>query len=266
MSEAPVAGRAGSVVEVERRGAVAIVWFNRPESRNAINDELREALPLVLGEIETDREVKAVVFTGRGSAFCAGGDVKSMQSRLDAAPERVAIDGWRRQKRTAAFVAAVRELDRVTIAAVNGPAMGLGMDIALACDFIVAGPEAKFASSFIKRGLIPDGGSMYFLPRRVGMQRAKDLMYSGRTVLAEEALTLGLADRLAPEGGLLDDALEYAAQYTGSSAPAIALMKGILDASFESRPEQIAQLGGEAQAIAYTTPEHRAAVDGFLKR
>jgi enoyl-CoA hydratase/carnithine racemase len=254
------------VLEIERRGDVAIVAFNRPESRNAINDELREALPRVLGEIAADSDVKAVVLTGRGSAFCAGGDVKSMQGRLEAAPERVAIDGWRRQKRTAAFVAAVRELDRITIAAVNGPAMGLGMDIALACDFIVAGSEAKFASSFVKRGLIPDGGSMYFLPRRVGMQRAKDLVYSGRTVLAAEAIEIGLADRLAPEGALLEDTLEFAARYTGGSAPAIALMKGILDASFESSPEQIAQLGGEAQAIAYTTPEHRAAVDGFLKR
>jgi enoyl-CoA hydratase/carnithine racemase len=256
----------GGVLELERRGDIAVIAFNRPESRNAINDELREALPQVLAEISADPEVKAVVLTGRGSAFCAGGDVKSMQGRLEASPERVAIDGWRRQKRTAAFVAAVRELDRITIAAVNGPAMGLGMDIALACDFIVAGSEARFASSFVKRGLIPDGGSMYFLPRRVGMQRAKDLMYSGRTVLAEEAIAIGLADRLAPEGALLEDAVDFASQYTGGSAPAIALMKGILDASFESRPEQIAQLGGEAQAIAYTTPEHRASVDGFLKR
>jgi enoyl-CoA hydratase/carnithine racemase len=259
-------GEPGSVVELERRGDVAIVAFNRPESRNAINDELREALPQLLGEIAADREVKAVVLTGRGSAFCAGGDVKSMGNRLEAGPDRVAIDGWRRQKRTATFVAAMRELDKITIAAVNGPAMGLGMDIALACDFIVASPEAKFASSFVKRGLIPDGGSMYFLPRRIGMQRTKDLVYSGRTVLADEALEIGLADRLAAEGALLDDTLEFAARYTGSSAPAIALMKGILDTSFESGPERIAQLGGEAQAIAYTTPEHRAAVDGFLKK
>lgn len=254
------------VLEVEQRGDVAILAFNRPDARNAIDDALRDALPQAIADISAHRDVRAVVLTGRGTAFCAGGDVKAMKGRLDAGPDRVAIDGWRRQKRTAAFVAAVRELDRVTIAAVNGPAMGLGMDIALACDFIVAAPTARFGAAFITRGLIPDGGSMYSLPRRVGMQRAKDLLFSGRTVLADEALEIGLVDRLARDGALLEDALSLAARYTGGSSSAIALMKGILDSSFESRPEQIAQLGGEAQAIAYMTPEHRAAVENFVTR
>ncbi len=259
-------GAPGGVIEVERHEEVAVVAFNRPDVRNAIDDELREALPRVIDEISADREVRAVVLTGRGTAFCGGGDVSAMRDRLDAGPERIAIDGWRRQKRTAAFVSAIRELDRVTIAAVNGPAMGLGMDIALACDFIVAAPAARFGAAFIARGLIPDGGSMYFLPRRVGMQRAKDLLFSGRAVPADEALEMGLVDRIAPEGELIEDVLRFASRYTRGSAPAIALMKGILDASFESAPERIAQLGGEAQAIAYTTAEHRSAVEGFLRR
>ena len=256
----------GGVLEIERRGAVAVLALNRPESRNAIDDELREEIPRVLDELAGDRELRAVVLTGRGTAFCAGGDVKSMDKRLENSEDRIAIDGWRRQKRTAALVQQVREFDRVMIAAVNGPAMGLGMDLALACDFIVAAPEARFASAFIKRGLIPDGGSMYFLPRRIGMQRAKELMYSGRTVDAAEAIEIGLADQAAPAGAALDAAVEYAARFTNSSPAAIGLMKGILDRSFESQPEQVAQLGGEAQAIAYTTAEHREAVAAFLKR
>ncbi len=112
----------------------------------------------------------------------------------------MAFEGWRRQHRTGAFVATLHAADQITIAAVNGPAMGLGMDIALACDFIVAAPEARFAASFVKRGLIPDGGSLYFLPRRVGLQMAKELIYSGRTVDSAEALSIGLADRLPRRG------------------------------------------------------------------
>lgn len=253
------------VLEVERRGPFAILALNRPESRNAIDDELRERIPRVLEELAQDREIRVVVITGRGTAFCAGGDVKAMGDRLENAADRVAIDGWRRQKRTATLVQRLREFDRVTIAAVNGPAMGLGMDIALACDFIVAAPEARFASAFVQRGLIPDGGSMYFLPRRIGMQRAKELMYSGRTVDADEAIAIGLADHAAPGGHALEAAVDFAGRFVSNSTAAIGLMKGILDRSFESQPEQIAQLGGEAQAIAYTTAEHKAAVAAFLR-
>ena len=253
----------GEVIEVERHGDVAVVALNRPEARNAIDDALREGLPRVLDAIAADPDVRVLVLTGRGTAFCAGGDVKAMGDRLTADPDRIAIDGWRRQKRTALLVQQLRDFDRVTIAAVNGPAIGLGMDLALACDFIVAAPEARFAAAFVTRGLIPDGGGMYFLPRRIGMQRAKDLLYSGRVVGADEAIEIGLADRLA-EGPLLEEALAYAARYTGGSATAIALMKGILSRSFESDPEQIAALGGQAQAIAYTTAEHRASVAKFL--
>jgi len=256
----------GEVVEVVRQGDVAVVALNRPDARNAIDDALREAFAEALDEIAADPGVKALVLTGRGSAFCAGGDVKAMGNRLAADPDRVAIDGWRRQRRTAGFVQRLRELDRVTIAAVNGPAMGLGMDLALACDFIVAAPEARFGAAFVTRGLIPDGGGMYFLPRRVGMQRAKDLLYSGRVVEADEALRIGLADQLALAGRAVEEALSLAGRYTGGSTAAIALMKSILSRSFESDPEQIAQLGGQAQAIAYTTAEHRASVARFLRR
>ncbi|MBO9577672.1 MAG: enoyl-CoA hydratase/isomerase family protein [Microbacteriaceae bacterium] len=253
-------------VLVERRGAAAILTFNRPDARNAIDDAMREAFSAALAEVSADDAVRAIVLTGAGSAFCAGGDVKAMQGRLAAGSGKVAFDGWRRQRRTADFVAALTESDRITIAAVNGAAVGLGLDLALACDFIVAAPEAKFASSFVRRGLIPDGGGMYFLPRRIGLQRTKELIYSGRTVAAEEALRLGLVDRLAPEGGLIDDTLAYAEQFTANSRPAIALMKSIVSRTFESPLDRIAALGGEAQAIAYTTEEHRAAVDAFLNR
>ena len=254
------------LVLVSRDGAIATITFNRPNARNAIDDAMRAALKRAVEELSGDPATRAIVLTGAGTAFCAGGDVKAMRARLEAPAGTIASAGWSRQRQVAAFVAALHDAPVVTIAAVNGPAMGLGMDIALACDFIVAAPEAKFAASFIKRGLIPDGGSLYFLPRRIGLQRAKELLYSGRTVESDEALRIGLIDRLASPGRLTEETSEFAAQFVGNSASAIALMKSIIGRTFESRLEGIAQLGGQAQAISYTTQEHRDSVEEFLGR
>lgn len=254
------------VVLREVRGPVAVLTLNRPEARNAVDDAMREALRAELDALSADEEVRVIVLTGAGSAFCAGGDIKSMRQRLEQPPGQVAVAGWRRQRRTGAFIEAITGAEQVTIAAVNGPAMGLGMDVALACDFIVAAPEARFAASFVKRGLIPDGGSLYFLPRRVGLQMAKELFYSGRTVDAAEALRIRLADRLAGPGRLLAETYAFAAEFTENSRSAIALMKSIVSSSFETPFELVAAQGRGAQAISYTTDEHRESVERFLRR
>jgi len=250
----------------EVKGPIAVLTLNRPEARNALSDEMRESLRKELEALNAESEVRVVVLTGAGSAFCAGGDIKSMQRRLAQAPGQAAIQGWRRQHRIAAFIKALAGAEQITIAAVNGPAALLGLDIALACDFIVAAPEARFAASFVKRGLIPDGGGLYFLPRRIGMSRAKERIYSGRMVDAREAINIGLADRLAESGGLMDEARAFAAQFTGNSRSAIALMKSIVNRSFETPFEVIAAQGHSAQAVSYTTDEHRESVERFLRR
>ncbi|MCU1415213.1 MAG: enoyl-CoA hydratase [Microbacteriaceae bacterium] len=254
-----------SAILVERAGSIATLTFNRPDQRNAIDDAMRAEFMTKFGELAVDRDIRVILLTGAGSAFCAGGDVRSMRKRLDADPSSVAIDGWHRQHRTAAMIALIHGASVITIAAVNGPAMGLGMDVALACDFIVAAPEAKFGATFVKRGLIPDGGSLYFLPRRVGLQKSKELIYSGRTVEIDEAESIGLVDRRAATGGLLEETAAFAAQFTENSAPAIAMMKAIVDTTFENSLSDIARLGGQAQSISYTTTEHRASVEAFLK-
>jgi enoyl-CoA hydratase/carnithine racemase len=253
-----------STVLSEVTGPVAVLTLNRPKARNALDDAMRETLRAELEALNANLEVRVIILTGAGSAFCAGGDIKSMQQRLAQPAGQVAINGWRRQHRTGAFVTTLANAEQITIAAVNGPAMGLGMDIALACDFIVAAPEAKFAASFVKRGLIPDGGSLYFLPRRVGLQLTKELMFSGRTVEADEALRIGLVDRLAGPGELLAAAHEFAAQFTENPRSAIALLKSIVNRSFETSFELIAAQGRSAQAISYTTDEHHEAVARFL--
>jgi enoyl-CoA hydratase/carnithine racemase len=245
---------------------IATLTLNRPAVRNAIDDAMRGEMIEALEAVAADAAIKGLVVTGAGSAFCAGGDVRGMQGRLAAPPEEVAINGWRRQSRTHRAVTLLHHMPKPVIAAVNGAAAGLGADVALACDFILCGERAHFTMSFLARGLIPDGGGMYFLPRRIGLARAKELVFSARRVGAAEALSMGLADRVVADGELAAAAQEWAAQMGTHSAAALALAKATLDRSLESSFEQVLAIGSQSQAICYTTAEHRASVAAFLEK
>lgn len=263
---APVARPETDLVETELRDGVAILTLNRPEKRNAINDAMRADFALALDWADRDPAVRALVITGRGKGFCAGGDIAAMQQRLSAPPGRVAINGWSRQRRTHHLVASIHTMTKPTIAAVNGPAAGLGCDLALCCDFVIGAADATFVMSYVLRGLIPDGGGMYFLPRRVGLARAKELIFSGRMLSADEALRINMIEQVSPPDRLLDDALAMARSMMQGSADAVALAKSIMDQSFESSMEEVFALGCQAQAICYTTDSHRDAVAAFLDR
>jgi enoyl-CoA hydratase/carnithine racemase len=253
-------------IEVTVENAVATVTLCRPEVRNAIHDAMRAELIAVLDRIGEDDAVRAVVITGKGAAFCAGGDVSGMQTRLKETPGEIAFNGWRRQRKTHRSIASLHQMGKPTVAAVNGAAVGLGCDMALCCDFIVASESAVFAMSFIQRGLVPDGGGLYFLPRRIGLSRAKELIFSGRRVKADEALRIGLADRLATDAGLVTEAQAWAAELGSGSPVALALAKSILDRTFELPEEQVFALGREAQAMCYTSTVHRESVAAFLAK
>lgn len=255
-----------ALVELTIEDTVAIVKLNRPDVRNAINDALRHEFIAVLERVAADEAARAVVLTGEGKSFCAGGDISGMKERLKAPPGEVAFNGWRRQGQTHKSVALLHGLPKPVIAAVNGAAAGLGCDMALACDFIVASQDAQFTMSFVKRGLVSDGGGMYFLPRRVGLSRAKELIFTGRTLDAKEALSIGLADRVSPAEKLMTDAVAWARELSQGSHASIAFSKSILDRTFESAEEQVFALGREAQAVCYTTAEHRASVEAFLNK
>jgi enoyl-CoA hydratase/carnithine racemase len=248
------------------QGTVAVLRLNRPDARNAVDDAMREAFIDALAEVVADRAIRAVVLTGSGSAFCAGGDLASMHERLSAPIGQVAETGWRRQRQTHRMVVDLHKLEKVTVAAVNGPAIGVGMDLALACDLVVASDAARFAMSHIVRGLVPDGGGMYFLPRRVGLARAKELILTGRRLKPDEALALGAVDRVVAADELETAAVEWAAELSKHSPIATALTKSILDRTFQLEIEGVLALGSEAQALCYTTEEHRASVEAFLAK
>jgi len=250
----------------DRSEGVALLTLNRPEARNAVDEALRDALAAAIETAAADPAIRALVLTGAPPAFCAGGDLKAMGERLSAPPGGVALAGWQRQQALHRVILRLHRLPKPTIAAVNGAAAGLGCDLAMACDFILAAEDARFAMSFVARGLVPDGGGPYFLPRRVGLARAKEPVFSGRTVEAKEALSIGLADRLAPAGRLVEEALCWARSLSAGSPAAIALAKAALERSLETPLETMLALASQSQAICYTTEEHRASVEAFLSR
>jgi enoyl-CoA hydratase/carnithine racemase len=252
------------LLEVEQ--GIATITLNRTEVRNAIDDGMRLELIDAIDQVGRDTAARALVLTGAGRGFCAGGDISAMRERLQAPSGEVAGNGWRRQRRTHHALTVLHEIEKPTIAAINGAAVGLGCDLALCCDFIVAAETATLAMSYLQRGLIPDGGGLYFLPRRVGMARAKELIFTGRTLSAAEALEIGMIDRVVAANALLDESRGWAAELSQGSATALGLAKSIMNQTFELCAEEVFALGAQAQAICYTSAEHRASVEAFLNR
>ena len=254
-----------ALVELKIEDKVAIVTLNRPEVRNAINDAMRSEFVAVLESIAKDDTVRAVVLTGKGKAFCAGGDIAGMKERLKAPAgevglQRLATSGPDAQKRRRCCTACRSR----SIAAVNGAAAGLGCDMALACDFIVASDAAMFTMSFVKRGLVSDGGGMYFLPRRVGLPRAKELIFTGRSVDAKEALAIGLADRVTAADTLVSRCRRLGARTEPGLAVSIAFSKAILDRTFESSEEAgVRARPRGAGRLLHHRSEHRDAVEAL---
>jgi enoyl-CoA hydratase/carnithine racemase len=250
--------------ELER--GIATITFNRPEKRNAMSDDLRAEFIDALEHVAADKSIRALVLTGAGKGFCAGGDIAGMERRMSAPAGEVAFNGWHRQQRVHHTQALLHTMPKPVIAAVNGAASGLGADTALACDFVIASEFATFTWSYIHRGIVPDGGGMYFLPRRVGLPKAKELIFTGRKVDADEAVALGIVDRKTTAESLVADAQEWARELSKGSATALALSKTILNQSFELPAQQVFAQGSQAQGICYTSTEHRESVQNFLAK
>jgi enoyl-CoA hydratase/carnithine racemase len=253
-----------SPIELRIEEGVATLLLNRPDKRNAFTDVMRTDYIDALERVTNDTSIRALIVTGAGKGFCAGGDVAGMQARMDAPAGEVAMNGWRRQQRVHHAVTLLHSMPKPTIAAVNGAAAGLGADLAMSCDFVITSNAASFAWSYIKRGLIPDGGGLHFLPRRVSLSRTKELIFSGRRVDAAEALELGITDRLSTPEDLLADAHAWAAELAQGSSAALALGKALLNRTYEMSADEMLAQGSQAQAVCYSTSEHRDAVRAFL--
>lgn len=246
-------------VRLERDGATAIVTLDSPGTRNALTPPVRDELAKAIAEVRADDGVRAVVITGAGGSFCAGGDLRGIASaQLEGAAARTrmhATQRWMRELIT---------LDKPVIAAVDGAAYGAGFSLALASDIVLATPAARFCMVFLRIGLVPDCGAFYLLPRVVGPQRARELMLSAREVRAAEARDLGIVMELHEPATLLPRALEMAASFRHASPAAVSVIKrstadtGALDAALDAE--------ANAQALLFGTPEHKEAVHRFLDK
>jgi enoyl-CoA hydratase/carnithine racemase len=255
-----------SLIDLQVTNAIATLTLNRPDKRNAMSDDMRTEFIDALTRVAADKSIKALVLTGAGKGFCAGGDISGMEKRMNAPVGEIGFNGWHRQQRVHHTQALLHTMPKPVIAAVNGAASGLGADTALACDFIIASEWANFTWSYIHRGIIPDGGGMYFLPRRVGLVKAKELIFTGRQVKVDEALELGIVDRKVSADTLVADAQAWAAELSSASSTALALTKTILNQSFELSSHDVFAQGSQAQGICYTSSEHRASVEAFLSK
>lgn len=250
-------------LDLRFEGPVGILTLDRPRSRNAIDGLMREELRTALDALAADATVRGLVLTGSGPAFCSGGDIRGMQERLDQGAQAGEL-GWRRQREFHETLTTLFHLDKPTVAAVNGAAMGLGLDLALTCDFVYAADSAVVGATFVRRGLVPDGGGMFHLPRRVGLARAKELVFSGRTLDAAEALEIGLVDRVFPAEKLVAASVEFLAGLAVHPPMAQGLAKEVLNRSLELGYEQVNVLGSQAQAVCYGSPAHQESVRTFL--
>ncbi|QHE74915.1 enoyl-CoA hydratase/isomerase family protein [Hydrogenophaga sp. PBL-H3] len=254
------------LIDLQVEAGIATLTLNRPEKRNAMSDAMRTAFIHALEQVAADKAIRALVLTGAGKGFCAGGDISGMEKRMNAPTGEIAFNGWHRQQGVHHTQMLLHTMPKPVIAAVNGAASGLGADTALACDFVIASEWGSFSWSYIHRGIIPDGGGLYFLPRRVGLSKAKELVFTGRKVEVDEALALGIVDRKTSADTLVADAQAWARELSQGSATALALGKTILNQTFELPAQQVFAQGSQAQGICYTSTEHRDAVMAFLNK
>jgi enoyl-CoA hydratase/carnithine racemase len=257
---------------VDQRDSVLIVTLNRPERLNAWTPRMTAEMTAAITEAEADPGIGAVVVTGAGRGFCAGADIGGeFASKLDQRgapkadrPERAepsedrppATDWVRFCRSTLPLVAAI-----------NGPAIGVGLTMVLPFDRLVAGRSAKLSARFVKMGLVPELASSHFLVARCGWGAASWLALSGTTVLGEEALELGLVDRVVDDDRVLDEAIADAAALAANPAPQLRMIKELLTANATDGDFDRIQ-GRELEALeaSYATPEHREAVQAFLEK
>ncbi len=248
----------------EVKDGVATLTLNRPDRLNALGGSLRDDLHDAITRSSADSDVRVMVITGAGKGFCSGGDVKAMQEAKDGKRERPLLEKIAPGRdRT---LLAMREAPQPIIAAVNGAAAGAGMNLALGCDIRLASTAAKFTQAFVKRGLHPDWGGTYFLPRLVGMAKACELIFTGEIIDAQEALRLGIVNAVYQPEELLPATYELARKIAGGPPVAIRLAKRALYHSEESDLRGALEFETFAQNVCSETEDAREGIKAFVEK
>jgi 2-(1,2-epoxy-1,2-dihydrophenyl)acetyl-CoA isomerase len=244
-------------------GSVGWIVLNRPERLNALDERLRDDLRAAVREAVSDPGTRVIVVTGAGRAFCAGADItylRELNERGDVATLERLVDAGRE------IVTAIRESPKPVLAAVNGPAAGGGANLALACDLRIASVDASIGQTFVRIGLQPDWGGTYFLPRIVGTSRALELMWSGRMVKADEALALGLFDRVVAGDALEGEVTRLAEELAAAAPQAVARIKTAVYGAPDGSLADALRREHESQAELFGGADAREGFRAFLEK
>jgi enoyl-CoA hydratase/carnithine racemase len=251
----------------QQDGPIVTLILNAPKRRNAVSTfEDCDAVVDAVQRINRDRTVRCVILTGAGTAFCSGGDLKAMRDRrgIIAGSHAELRENYRRGVQRMAN--ALYDCDAPTVAAVNGPAIGLGLDVACMCDIRIASEKATFAESFIKVGIVPGDGGAWLLPRVVGMSAALEMSFTGDTLDAQAALNLRLVSRVVPEGELMPAARDLARRIAANPPDALRMTKRLLREGQYMRLSSLLELSAAYQALAHSTEDHKEAVNAMLEK
>lgn len=249
-----------------QQGHVVTLTMNEPARRNPLtgNSAVPEFLAAI-DRIHNDRSVRAVILTGAGTAFSSGGDIRDMERQASGEVSGMQI---RQEYRTGIqkLPLALFNLEVPIIAAVNGAAIGAGLDVACMCDIRIASEHAKFAESFVKLGIIPGDGGAWLLPRIIGMSRASEMSFTGEVIGADLAATWGLVSRVVPADQLLATAHQLAERIAANPPHAVRLTKRLLREALHTRLDTLLEMAAAFQALSHQTDDHREAVSAFLAK
>lgn len=256
-----------TLIHKHRHGPVELWTLERADRLNALPDpEDGEAFAAACEAVNADREVRCVVLTGAGRAFSAGGDLKAMRERRDLFEGTGAEIRERYRRVVHRIVRSLYGLEVPLVAAVNGPAMGLGCDIAGLADIRIASENASFGVPFLKLGILPGDGGAWLMPRNVGYARAAEMLFTARTLDARTALEWGLINRVVPAGQLMDEALATAAEIAAQAPHALRMTKALLRQGRDATFDQILEMTASMQALAHLTDDHAEGVAAVLEK
>jgi len=255
------------LVQREEEGGVVTLTLNQPELRNPISDQPTiEALVAAISAADADLNVRVVILTGAGSAFSTGGNIQTMRAG-GGLNDPLAANTRRNYRQGIQRLPLLFEAIEVpVIAAVNGPAIGAGCDLACMCDIRIASASAKFAESFVKLGIVPGDGGAWLLPRIVGFSKASEMAFTGDTLNAQEALACGLVSRVVADDQLMIEARALAGRIAANPPHAVRMTKRLLREGRMASLTAILEASAAAQALCHATSDHREAVDAFLEK
>lgn len=256
-----------SLVRLEKSGAITTLTLNDPETRNAISDiEMVDAIIAAIEAIDRDPDTRVAILTGTGSAFSAGGNLKKMAAPGGLGGSAPQITRLEYKHGIQRIPLALQALDVPVIAAVNGPAIGAGCDLACMCDIRVAAESAVFAESFVKIGLIPGDGGAWLLQRVIGYARAAEMTFTGEPIDAQKALAWGLVTAVVPNADLMARANDLAVRIAANPPHAVRMAKRLMVQARMAPLEMILEQSAAMQAIVQTTNDHREAVAAFREK